>query len=74
MMQAARTMLILLLPALLAGCGEYKQAVDYQDGGYQGKKDERPWDSARFMHDPSTWRQVLHERNQGQNEYDRTRD
>jgi hypothetical protein len=74
MMHAARIGLLFMLPAMLVGCGEYKQAVEYRDGGYQGKQDERPWDSERFMHDPSAWRQVLHERNQRQNEYGRTGD
>jgi hypothetical protein len=66
--------LMILLPLLLAGCGEYRQSVAYGNGGYQGKQDERPWDSERFMHDPSVWRQVVYERNQRQNEYDRTGD
>jgi hypothetical protein len=58
--------------AMLAGCGEYKQKVDYQDGGYQGKKDTRMWESERFMQDPSVWKQMINERTQRQNEYVRT--
>jgi hypothetical protein len=61
-----------LMLAMLAGCGEYKQKVDYEDGGYQGKKDERAWESERFMHDPSVWKQMINERTQRQNEYVRT--
>lgn len=66
--------LIALLPVLVAGCGEYKQAVPYEDGGYQGKKDERVWDGERFMHDRSVWKQIINERTQQQNEYERTGD
>jgi hypothetical protein len=61
-----------LMLAMLAGCGEYKQKVDYQDGGYQGKKDTRMWESERFMQDPSVWKQMINERTQRQNEYVRT--
>lgn len=61
-----------LMLALLTGCGEYKQSVDYEDGGYQGKKDKRVWESERFMHDPSVWKQMINERTQRQNEYVRT--
>lgn len=61
-----------LLATLLTGCGEYKQSVAYEDGGYQGKKDERMWDNERFMHDPSVWKQMINERTQQQNEYGRT--
>ncbi|HSI96359.1 MAG: hypothetical protein ACAH09_13075 [Methylophilaceae bacterium] len=61
-----------LMLVMLAGCGEYKQSVDYEDGGYQGKKDERVWESERFMHDPSVWKQMINERTQRQNEYVRT--
>ena len=64
--------MFLLAAALLAGCGEYKQSVPYEDGGYQGKKDTRMWDSERFMHDPSVWKQIVNERTQRQNEYVRT--
>jgi hypothetical protein len=60
-----------LMAVLLAGCGEYKQKVEYEDG-YQGKKDTRMWDSERFMHDRSVWKQMVNERTQRQNEYVRT--
>lgn len=61
-----------LMLVILAGCGEYKQKVDYEDGGYQGKQDERVWESERFMHEPSVWKQMINERTQRQNEYVRT--
>lgn len=69
-----RRVMIALLPALLAGCGEYKQSVAYEDGGYQGKKDERMWENERSMHDRSVWKQMINERTQRQNEYARTGD
>ena len=74
MMRAFGMTFVLLTSVLQTGCGEYKQVVEYRDGGYQGKQDERAWDSERFMHDPSVWRQMVHERNQRQNEYGRTGD
>ena len=61
-----------LMAVLLAGCGEYKQKVEYANGGYQGKHDTRMWDSEKFMHDPSVWKQMVNERTQRQNEYGRT--
>lgn len=61
-----------LMFVLLAGCGEYKQSVPYEDGGYQGKKDTRVWESERFMNEPSVWKQMINERTQRQNEYVRT--
>jgi major membrane immunogen (membrane-anchored lipoprotein) len=61
-----------LMAMLLAGCGEYKQQVEYTDGGYQGKRDTRMWDSEYFMHDRSVWKQMINERTQRQNEYVRT--
>lgn len=61
----------LMMALVLAGCGEYRQAVGYQDGAYQGKRDQRVWDNARALHDPAMWRQMIHERNQFQNEYER---
>lgn len=58
-----------LMAVLLSGCGEYKQKVEYADGGYQGKKDTRMWESDTFMHDRSVWKQMINERTQRQNEY-----
>ena len=65
---------LVLLALLLAACGEYKQAVAYENGGYQGKKDERVWDNDRSLHDPAMWKQMIHDRNQRQNEFDRSGD
>lgn len=61
-----------LMAVLLSGCGEYKQSVDYEDGGYQGKQDTRMWEGERFMQDRSVWKQMINERTQRQNEYVRT--
>lgn len=59
---------------LLVGCGEYPQLTEYQDGAYQGKQDQRSWDGPITLHDRSVWKQMINERTQRQNEYDRTGD
>lgn len=66
--------MIALLPLLLTSCGEYRQSVAYDNGGYQGKQDTRVWESERFFNDKSVWKQMVNERTQRQNEYDRTGD
>ncbi len=63
-----------LAALLLAGCGEYPQMVEYRDGGYQGKQDQRSWDGPATLHDRSVWKQMINERAQRQNEYDRVGD
>lgn len=65
---------LVLLALLVAGCGEYRQKVDYENGAFQGKQDERVWDSEKFFHDPAVWKQFINERTQRQNEYQRTQD
>ena len=57
---------------MLAGCGERPQVVDYKQGQYQGKPDQRPWDSAQFNGDQRAWELALKDRAQTQNEYKRT--
>ncbi|HEY3327984.1 MAG TPA: hypothetical protein VGK14_12595 [Novimethylophilus sp.] len=64
--------LCLLLACGLAGCGEYKGLVPYENGAFQGKHDQRVWDSARFGHQKEVWVEVIHARNLQQNEYRRT--
>ena len=57
---------------LVSGCGERPQVVDYKQGQYQGKPDQRPWDSAQFNGDQRAWELALKDRAQTQNEYKRT--
>lgn len=64
-----RSISILSLLATLAACGEYKQQVEYVDGGYQGKTDQRHWDNASFNHDQAAWAETIHERTLQQNEH-----
>jgi hypothetical protein len=73
-MNLGRTLFITTLPLLLANCGEYQQHVEYTDGGYQGKQDQRAWDNESALHDRSAWKQIISERTQRQNEYGRTKD
>jgi hypothetical protein len=62
----------LVAGALLAGCGERPQVIDYKQGTYQGKPDSRPWDSEPFKGDQRAWELALKDRAQSQNEYKRT--
>ena len=57
---------------VLAGCGERPQVIEYKQGHYQGKPDQRPWDSAQFNGDQRAWELALKDRAQTQNEYKRT--
>ena len=65
---------ISLLACALAGCGEYKQSVAYENDTYQGKTDQRHWDNERFKHDQAAWAEAVNQRAQRQNEYRRTGD
>ena len=56
----------------LAGCGERPQVIQYKQGTYQGKPDERPYAGAPFNGSQSAWDSALRQRNQAQNEYKRT--
>ena len=62
----------LAFAAILAGCGERPQDINYKQGVYQGKPDARPWDSAPFKGDQKAWELALKDRAQAQNEYKRT--
>lgn len=66
-----RPLYVMMLCLLLAACGEYPQSVPYENNGYQGKTDQRVWDSEAFFNDKATWKQIVNERTQKQNEYDR---
>ena len=57
---------------VLAGCGERPQVIDYKQGQYQGKADQRPWEGAPFNGDQRAWELALKDRAQTQNEYKRT--
>lgn len=68
---------LLLLSAIavagvVAGCGERPQVIEYKQGQYQGKPDQRPWDAAQFKGDQRAWELALKDRAQTQNEYKRT--
>lgn len=67
-----RFTICLLLACCLAACGEYKGSVPYKNGEFQGKKDERVWDSDKFGHNKDVWVEVIHARNMEQDEYRRT--
>jgi hypothetical protein len=41
-----RGLLLVLAAFAIAGCGEKEQVVVYKQGKYQGKPDNRSWDSA----------------------------
>jgi hypothetical protein len=56
----------------LAGCGERPQVVQYKQGQYQGKPDQRPYEGAQFNNDQQEWERTIRSRNQHQNEYKRT--
>jgi hypothetical protein len=55
----------------VAGCGEKASVTVYKQGQYQGKPDNRPWDSEQFKGDKLVWEKAIKARNNGQNEYAR---
>ena len=69
-------MLLAVLGAVTAGCGEREQTALYKDGKYRGKPDTRPWDNAPGATgagtwspaDHATWENQVKSRQQGQNE------
>ncbi len=56
----------------VAGCGERPQVVQYKQGTYQGKPDQRPFDGAQYNGSQQEWERAIRTRNQYQNEYKRT--
>jgi len=60
------------LAAGIAGCGERSQVVQYKQGTYQGKPDQRPFDGAQYNGNQQEWERAIRTRNQYQNEYKRT--
>ena len=63
----------LAFAAALAGCGERPQVVNYKQGTYQGKPDQKAYDSAPWNGNKRDWELALANRNQSQNEYKRIR-
>jgi hypothetical protein len=61
------------LAAALAACGERPQVVNYKQGTYQGKPDQKAYDTAPWNGNKRDWELALANRNQSQNEYKRIR-
>ena len=57
----------------LAGCGERPQVVEYKQGKYQGKPDQKAYESAPWNGNKRDWELALAPRTQNQNEYKRIR-
>jgi hypothetical protein len=72
-MKRLRILLAALLPLALAGCLEVEQHPSWIKGEYDGKPDNLP--QQRYFHgDRLAWNAAINDRNQRQNEYNRTRD
>jgi hypothetical protein len=54
-----------------AGCGETPQVTVFEQGKYQGKPDNQPWDNDRYKSDKTTWENAIKARTNRQNEYTR---
>ena len=61
------------IAATLAACGERPQVVNYKQGTYQGKPDQKAYDTAPWNGNKRDWELALANRNQNQNEYKRIR-
>ena len=70
-MKTANCIAIGLAAALLAGCLEVEQHPGWQRGQYAGKRDNLPAESY-FHGDKLAWSAAISNRNQGQNEYNRS--
>ena len=72
-MSARRTVLLAAFAAVaalgLAACGENQQVTVYKQGKYQGKPDQKPWDSPEYGGDQAKWERAIEQRTQAQNEY-----
>jgi hypothetical protein len=67
--------------AFLVACGEKGDVTVYKQGKYQGKPDAKPYESAPNAYsngskwtagDKTSWETALKQRQQAQNEYNRT--
>ena len=56
----------------IAACGERPQVIEYKQGEYQGKLDQKPFASAPWNGNKTEWDAAIRTRNQNQNEYKRT--
>ena len=71
----------LAVAAGLSACGEREQVIVYKQGKYQGKPDNKPWESDPSASlytsskwtagDKTSWEAALRTRNLSQNEYNR---
>jgi hypothetical protein len=72
-MSAARKVIVAVAVTIaalgLAGCGENQQVTVYKQGKYQGKPDQKPWDSPQYGGDQAKWERAIQTRTQDQNEY-----
>ena len=64
---------VLVLMPLLTGCLEVEQHPPWKSGRYDGKRDQLA-PQALYHGDRLAWNAIVSNRNQGQNEYNRTRD
>ena len=60
------------LAVFIGGCSERPQVVNYKQGTYQGKPDQRPYEGGPFNGNQQDWERAIRTRNQYQNEYKRT--
>ena len=51
----------------------WAHAIDYKQGTYQGKPDEKAWAGAPWNGNQKDWELAINNRNQSQNEYKRIR-
>ena len=58
----------------ITACGERPQVINYKQGTYQGKPDTPAYSGAPYNGNRQQWENAIDQRNQGQNEYARTRD
>ena len=68
-MRLAAIVLASAAALVLGACGEKPTVTVYKQGTYQGKPDNRPWESAPFNNNQTEWEKAIKARNVGQNEY-----
>ncbi len=67
----AAWLVLVLAIAMLAGCGEPPQNVQYEDGRYAGKPDTPAWQGDAFKGSRDVWEAEIKQRNKLQDEYTR---